>query len=111
MRTIRWNEKHVFTLGEQQIAHLDNVKYAINAAIIHNPEGKYIELDDDGLTTALITFGIPWSAVDACMRNLAYDISGAVGGRFWARAIEQKIDTSRLANSLEDLKRTVESGA
>lgn len=108
MRTIRWNGKHVFTLGEQQVTHIDNAKYAVNAAIIHNPDGKYVELDDDGLTTALLTFGVPWSAVDACMRGLAYDITGAVGGRFWSRSVEQKIDTSQLAKSLDELRRAAE---
>lgn len=106
MRTIRWNEKHVFTLGEEKVSHQDVPVDAINAAIIHNPDRKYLELDDAGLTTALKTFGVPWSAVDACMRGLAYDITGAVGGRYWSRAVEQKIDTSRLAQSLDDLRRT-----
>lgn len=108
MRTIRWNGKHVLTLGEQQVTHIDNAKYAVNAAIIHNPDGRYVELDDDGLTTALLTFGVPWSAVDACMRGLAYDITGAVGGRFWSRSVEQKIDTSQLAKSLDELRRAAE---
>lgn len=106
MRTIRWNGKHVFTFGEEKVSHQDIPVDAINAAIIHNPDQKYLELDDAGLTTALKTFGVPWSALDACMRGLAYDITGAVGGRYWSRAVEQKIDTSRLAQSLDDLRRT-----
>lgn len=106
MRTIRWNGKHVFTFGEEKVSHQDVPLDAINAAIIHNPDQKYLELDDAGLTTALKTFGVPWSALDACMRGLAYDISGTVGGRYWSRAVEQKIDTSLLAKSLDDLRRS-----
>lgn len=105
MRTVRWNKTHCFTFGEQQVTHYDNQKHADAARIIHNPDGQFIELDDLGLTVSLLSFGVPWSAVDACMRGWAYDITGAVGGRFWARSIEQKIDTSRLAQSIEDLRR------
>ncbi|WP_282847223.1 hypothetical protein [Microbacterium oxydans] len=109
MRTIRWNGKHVFTFGEEKVSHQDVPVDAINAAIIHNPDQKYLELDDAGLTTALKTFGVPWSALDACMRGLAYDISGAVGGRYWSRAVEQKIDTSQLAQTIAGLQKTAAS--
>lgn len=105
MRAIRWNEKHVLTFGEEKVSYQREYVDAVNSAILHNPDGKWMELDDDGLTTALRTFGVPITAVDACMRGLAYDINGSVGGDYWSRAIEQKIDTSHLAKSIEELKR------
>lgn len=105
MRAIRWNEKHVLTFGEEKVSYQSDYVEAVNSAIIHNPDGKWRELDDGGLTTALKTFGVPWSAVDACMRGLAYDISGSTGGQYWSRDVEQKIDTANLARSITDLKR------
>ncbi len=105
MRAIRWNGKHVLTFGEEKVSYQREYVDAVNTAIIHNPDGKWMELDDAGLTTALRTFVVPWTAVDACMRGLAYDINGSVGGDCWSRSIEQKIDTSHLAKSIDDLKR------
>jgi hypothetical protein len=109
MRAVRWNGKHVFTFGEEKCSYQSTYTDAVNAAIIHNPDQKWLELDDNGLTTALRTFGIPWSAVDACMRGWAYDITGAVGGHYWSRGIELKIDTATLAKSLADLRVTAET--
>lgn len=115
MRVVRWAQAHVFVFGEEQVTHLDNWQHARAAAIIHNPDKEFQELDDVGFTVAMMTFGVPWSAVDACMRGLAYDISGAVGGRYWSRSIEQKIDVGvlgrNLASSIEELKKRAESVA
>lgn len=109
MRTVRWNKTHCFTFGDQQVTHHNTQKDADAARIIHNAnKDEFIELDDHGLTVALLTFGVPWSALEACMRGWAYDVNGTSGGRFWARSVEQKIDTSQLAKSLDELRRAAE---
>lgn len=110
MRAIRWNKQHVFVIGQEQITHVDNYDLAVAAAVIHNPDKVWMELDNNGLTAALITYGVPWYAVDACLKGVAHTTEGGSGGRYWSRTNEIKFDIAisrdKLATSIDGLAKT-----
>ena len=79
---VRWNNQHVFAIGRESVYHVPNPTEHARAEVFL---GKTIEVDNDGLTTALRLAGVHWAAVDAVLRGVGYQD----GGKYWSRQIAE----------------------
>lgn len=87
MRVINWNGR-VFTVGPEQIAHETNYDFA-KATKNMLGQAEFEKVDNGSMMSTQLSLGIPWYAVDAVLKGLAFDIDGTPGkGHFWSRQLE-----------------------
>lgn len=80
----RWNGLHVLAIGRECVYHVPDPGQHARAEVFL---GKTIEVDNDGLTTALLLAGVHWEAVDAVLRGAAYGSNG----KYWSRQTAEGI--------------------
>lgn len=125
MLTIIWNGKHIFTIGQEYVKHETNLEQARTMGWLFNRSDRmakdslFVGVDDKGLNALQKSLALPWYAIDAALRGVAFNLEGTRGdgsgesGRVWSRSLEInakldgiKLDTANLAKSIEDLKKS-----
>lgn len=71
-KLVLWNEQHYFLIGEETFYHVVNIGWLAYLRDHYGPHGQAQEIDNDALNLELVTNAIPWGAVDACMRGIAF---------------------------------------
>ena len=108
MKLIRWDSTGaIYLISRGAISYVKTLQQYQDLAATY---GAYKNLSNESLTTHLVHNGIPWAAVDACMKGVAYKEDGSAGGHFWSREMAEgiagRLNDAGLAKSIDDLATT-----
>lgn len=78
MKLYRWNKQHVFGIGAERIYHVPDPNQHATLGVLLGPTQ---EVDNAGLTAALLVNGIHWDAVDAALKGTGF----GANGKYWSR--------------------------
>lgn len=109
MYPILWNN-HVFTFGVEKVNHIEDYDSAWYMKNVLTADDKFIPATNPQFTALCVSFGVPWYAVDACLKGQAFNIDGTPGdGRFWSRQMELMAAVKGLSFDPEAMNQTIEA--
>ncbi len=100
---VRWNKTHYFVIGDASVYHLLNSSWI---GYLNDHYGPVQEIDNGALTLELTINAIPWDAVDACMRGVAFGGDGREWSRLEAEGVAIRGAQTAQTKTLDDVLAT-----